>query len=78
MLTRIGIGICISLLSITCALTTEAIRYNRFVREKSDSIVDLNGYQFSRIFAVDIPVGIMTPQFIVQAVAECLVLVTSK
>ena len=78
MLTRIGIGICISLLSIICALITEAIRNDKFMREKSDSIVDLNGYQFSRVFAVDIPVETMTPQFIVQAVAECFVLVTSK
>ena len=78
MLTRIGIGICISLFSIICAVSTEAIRYDRFMRAKSDSVVDLNVYQFSRLFAVDISVGVMTPQFIIQAVAECLVLVTSK
>lgn len=78
MLTRIGIGMCISLVSIICALTTEAIRYDRFMREKSDSVVDLNVYRFSRMFASDIPVGVMTPQFTVQAVAECFVLITSK
>ena len=78
MLTRIGIGMGISFITIICALSTEAIRYDRFMRAKSDSVVDLNVYQFSRVFAVDIPVGVMTPQFIIQAVAECLVLVTSK
>ena len=78
MLTRIGIGICISLFSIICALSAEAIRYDRFMRAKSDSVVDLNVYHFSKLFAVDIPVGVMTPQFGIQAVAECLVFVTSK
>ena len=78
MLTRIGIGMGISLVSIIYALSTEAIRYDSFMRAKSDSVVDLNEYHFSRVFAVDIPVGVMTPQFIIQAVAECFVLVTSK
>ena len=78
MLTRIGIGMCIGLVTIICALSTEVIRYDRFMRAKSDCVVDLNVYHFSRLFAVDISVGVMIPQFIIQAVAECLIVVTSK
>ena len=78
MLRRIGIGICISLITIICAVCTEVIRYDRFMSAKSNSIVDVNEYRVSRHFAVDIPVGIMAPQFVIQAVAKCLVLITSK
>ena len=78
MLNRIGIGMCIGLITIICALITEAIRYWRFMSAKSNNILYVNVFPFFKMFAVDTPVGIMTPQFIIQAVAECLVLITSK
>ena len=78
MLNRIGIGMCIGLITIICALTTEVIRYERFMTAKSNNIIWVNVFPFFEVFAVDTPVGIMTPQFIIQAVAECLVLITSK
>ena len=78
MLNRIGIGMCIGLITIICALTTEVIRYERFKSAKSNNIFYVNEFRFLKVFAVDTPVGIMTPQFIIQAVAECLVLITSK
>ena len=78
MLRRIGIGMCTGLITIICAVCTEVVRYDRFMSAKSNSIVDVNEYRFSRHFAVDTPVGIMAPQFVVQAVAECLVVITSE
>lgn len=75
MLTRIGIGMCIGLITIICALTTEAVCYHSF---NSANIVNINVYRHSKLFVADVPVGIVTPQFIIQAVAECLVLITSK
>lgn len=78
MLNRIGIGMCIGLITIICALTTEVIRYERFMTAKSKNIISINVFSFFKVFAADTPVGIMTPQFIIQAVAECLVLITSK
>ena len=69
---------CAGFLSIICALTVEAIRYERFMSIKSNSVAYINKLHLVSLYAVDIPVGIMIPQFIVQAVAECLVLITSK
>ena len=78
MLNRIGIGICIGLITIICALITEIIRYDRFMTAKSNNIFYVNVFRYFKVFAADTPVGIMTPQFIIQAMAECLVLITSK
>lgn len=69
---------CTGLLTIICAVTSEAIRYGKFISTKSNSLVNINRFRFSALFAVDVPIGIMTPQFIFQAIAECLVLITSK
>ena len=70
---------CIGLVTIVLAVATEAIRYHSFMSAKrSNSVVDINKYPHLEVFAVDIPVGVMYPQFMVQAVAECLVLITSK
>ena len=78
MLCRIGIGMCAGLISIICALITEAIRLHRFMSVKSKSVIHINKLRFINLFAINYPVGIMTLQFIVQAIAECLVLITSK
>ena len=78
MLKRIGTGMCIGLITIICALTTEAVRYYKFMSAKSNNFVYVNDFHFFKVFAVDFPVGIVTPQFIIQAIAECLIIITSK
>ena len=79
MLKRIGTGMCIGLITIICALTTEAVRYYKFMSAKlNNHRVYVNDFHLFKVFAVDFPVGIVTPQFIIQAIAECLVLITSK
>ena len=78
MLKRIGVGMCIGLITIICAITTEAVRYSKFMSEKSNNKVYVNDFQLFKVSAIDFPVGIVTPQFIIQAIAECLVIITSK
>ena len=74
MFNRIGVGMFFSFVSIFCAIVVEAVRYHTNI---SSSEININDFQYFKVFSVSIPVGTMTPQLCAQAVAECLTLVTS-
>ena len=79
MFSRIGIGMFTSFASITCALIVEAVRYTTLKSQASNSTLEVNIFApGSRVVAAPVPIGVMTPQYVFQAVAECLALITSK
>ena len=74
MFSRIRIGMMASFASISCALIVEVIRYTL----KSQSKLEVNIFAKDGIVSAPIPVGVMAPQYVFQALAECLALITSK
>ena len=79
MFSRIGIGMFTNFASITCALIVEAVRYTTLNSQASNSTLEVNIFaQGSPVVAAPVPIGVMTPQYVFQAVAECLALITSK
>ena len=73
MLSRMGVGVVASLISIICAITIEAVRIHRF---ESGTSLGINVLLYQSIFSVDISVGVMAPQLFIQGAAECLTLIT--
>jgi len=73
MLSRMGVGVVASFISIVCAITVEAIRIHQF---DSGSSLGVNILLYQHTFFVDIPVGVMAPQLFIQGAAECLTLIT--
>ena len=81
MFSRIRIGMFASFISITCALIVEAVRNTTLKSQTSNSTLKVNiftGSEEDGVIAAPIPVGVMAPQYVFQAVAECLALITSK
>ena len=79
MFSRIGIGMFASFASITCALIVEAVRYTTLKSQSSNSTLEVNVFtKVGGVIAAPIPVGVMAPQYVFQAIAECLALITSK
>ena len=66
-----------SFISISCAIVVEAIRFHTFQHNSNSDQLDINVFHYSKVFSVNIPVGIMAPQLFAFAVAECLTLITS-
>jgi len=73
MFSRMGVGVIASLISIICAISVEAVRIHHF---NPGSQLGINVLQYQSIFSVDISVGAMVPQLVIQATAECLTLIT--
>jgi len=74
---RIGVGMFFSFVSISCAIAVEAIHFHvRQIQFCSEYQWVLHFQSFN--FSVSVSVGIMAPQLCAQAVAECLMTVTSK
>ena len=78
MFSRIGIGMFASFISISCALTVEAVRYSKLSSQASSSTLEVNIFTNEGVVSAPISVGVMAPQYVFQAVAECLALITSK
>ena len=78
MFSRIGIGMFASFISISCALTVEAIRYSKLSSQLPNSTLEVNMFTNEGVVSARISVGVMAPQYVFQAVAECLALITSK
>ena len=70
MFNRIRAGMIFSLISVICAIIVEVIRYITLYSQ--DSVIQVNVFHYEQMVSVPIPVGVMTPQFFFQAVAECL------
>ena len=77
MFSRIGAGMCFSIISIFCAIIVEAARYST-LEHSSTSEININVFPHFKVFSVSISIGAMAPQLCAQAIAECLTLVTSK
>jgi len=73
MLKRMGVGVVTSFVSITCAITVEAVRVYHF---ESGAPLGINKLPYRSFFSADISVGVMAPQLFIQGAAECLTLVT--
>jgi len=73
MFNRIGSGLVASFTGIACALAVEAVRIS-----SSKSALQINSFLDKNVFSVDIPVWMLAPQFFIQALAECLVYITSE
>jgi len=73
MFNRIGSGLVASFTGIMCALASEAVRIS-----SSKSALQINSFLDKNVFSVDISVWVLAPQFLIQALAECLVYITSK
>ena len=73
MFNRIGSGLVASFTGIMCALAAEAVRIS-----SSMSALQINSFLDKNVFSVDISVWVLAPQFLIQALAECLVYITSK
>ena len=78
MYSRIGIGMFASFVSISCGLIVEAMRYNTLNSQASHSTLEVNKFTTEGVISVPMSVGVMAPQYVFQAVAECLALITSK
>ena len=78
MFSRIGIGMFVSFASISCALIVEAIRYSTLKSQSSQSTLEVNIFAEDGVVLAPISVGVMAPQYVFQALAECLALITSK
>ena len=80
MFSRIGIGMFASFASISCALIVEAIRYSTLKSQPSQSTLEVNIFATLKngVVSAPISVGVMAPQYVFQALAECLALITSK
>jgi len=68
-----GVGMIASLFSIGFAIAVEVFRYNSL-----PSHFEINNFNSVKVFSATIPVGVMAPSFFIQAIAECLTLITSK
>jgi len=73
MFSRMGVGMVASLCSIGCAIVVEVFRYNSL-----PSHFEINHFDAIKVFSATISVGVMVPSFFIQAIAECLTLITSK
>ena len=78
MYSRIGIGMFASFVSISCGLIVETMRYNTLNSQASHSTLEVNKFTTEGVISVPISVGVMAPQYVFQAMAECLALITSK
>ena len=78
MFSRIGIGMFASFISIFCALTVEVVRYIKLSSQQSSSTLEVNIFTIAGVVLAPVSVGVMAPQYVFQAVAECLALITSK
>ena len=78
MFSRIGIGMFASFISISCALIVEAVRYSKLSSQPANSTLEVNMFTNEGVVSAPISVGVMAPQYVFQAVAECLALITSK
>ena len=75
MFSRIGTGMLTSLISISCALIVEVVRYSKL---SSQQLLEVNLFGKEGVVSAPISVGVMAPQYFFQGVAECLALITSK
>ena len=75
MFSRIGIGMLTSLISISCALIVEVVRYSKL---SSQQLLEVNIFSKEGVVSAPVSVGVMAPQYFFQGVAECLALITSK
>ena len=78
MFSRIAIGMLASFASISCALIVEGIRYATLKSHASQSMPKINSFAQDGRVSAPISVGVMAPQYVFQALAECLALITSK
>jgi len=75
MFNRIGIGLFTSLLGVVVALIIEAVRYHVSL---TSSKQEINSFLNRNVQIVDFSVWVLAPQFLLQALAECFVFITSK
>ena len=78
MFSRIGIGMFASFISISCALTVEAVRYSTLRSQPSNSTLEVNIFSKEGVVSAPVSVEVMAPQYVFQAIAECLAFITSK
>ena len=78
MFSRIGIGMFASFISIFCALIVEIVRYIKLSSQQSTSTLEVNIFTIEGVVLAPVSVDVMAPQYVFQAVAECLALITSK
>ena len=73
MFSRMAVGMVACVFSICCAIVVEVCRYYSL-----QSNFEINVFHYIKNFSATISVGVMAPSFFIQAIAECLTLITSK
>jgi len=73
MFSRMAVGMIACLFSIGCAIAVEVVRNTGL-----QSNFEINDFVDTKVYSSIIPVGVMAPSFFIQAIAECLTLITSK